>query len=151
MDEWFTLSVPINELLENFGRRRLDTSRVSRLLVVESDAPAHMQIDNVTLACGHPSRKGCGIRPPGGEVDGSLVPVFTSEGVVGPLWDRGMCGYDTLVNGDYCGDGNTTNLITWTLSDSGDPEIGTALMVNFANSGADGVFFFGSAGGVGSQ
>ena len=148
LDEWFTLSVPINELLENFGRRRLDTSRVSRLLVVESDAPAHMQIDNVTLACGHPSRKGCGIRPPGGEVDGSLVPVFTSEGVVGPLWDRGMCGYDTLVNGDYCGDGNTTNLITWTLSDSGDPDVGTALMVNFANSGADGVFFFGSAGGV---
>lgn len=148
LDQWFTLSVPINELLENFGRRRLDTSRVSRLLMVESTAPAHLQIDNVTLACGHPSRKGCGIRPPGGEVDGSLVPVFTTEGMVGPLWDRGMCGYDTLVNGDYCGDGGTTNLITWTVTDSGDPEIGASLMVNFANSGADGVFFFGSAGGV---
>ena len=53
-----------------------------------------------------------------------------------------------LVNGDYCGDGNTTNLVTWTLTDSGDPEIGTALMVNYANSGADGLMFFGSAGGV---
>ena len=148
LDQWFTLSVKVNDLLANSGRRRLDTSRVTKLLVLEPTAEARIQVDNVVLACGHPSRKGCGIRPPGGEVDGSLVPVLTTEGVVGPLWDRGMCGYDTLVNGDYCGDGNTTNLITWTLTDSGDPDIGTALMVNFANSGADGVFFFGSAGGV---
>ena len=95
-----------------------------------------------------PAAKGCGIRPPGGDVDGSLVPVLTSEGAVGPLWDRGICGYDTLVNGDYCGDGNTTNLVNWTLTDSGDPDIGTSLMVNYANSGADGLMFFGSAGGV---
>ena len=111
-DQWFTLSVQLNDLLENKGRRRLDTSRLSKLLVLEPTTSARMMVDNVELACGHPSRKGCGIRPPGGDVDGSLVPVLTSEGAVGPLWDRGICGYDTLVNGDYCGDGNTTNLVT---------------------------------------
>ena len=147
-DQWFTLSVKLNDLLENGGRRRLDTTRLTKLLVLEPTANARLMMDNVELACGHPSRKGCGIRPPGGDVDGSLVPVLTSEGAVGPLWDRGICGYDTLVNGDYCGDGNTTNLVNWTLTDSGDPEIGTALMVNYANSGADGLMFFGSAGGV---
>ena len=148
LDQWFTMSVQINDLLSNSGRRRLDTSRVMNLFVLEPSARAHVMIDQVELACGHPSRRGCGIRPPGGDVDGSLVPVFTTDGNVGPLWDRGICGYDTLVNGDYCGDGNTTNLITWTVTDSGDPDIGAALNVNFANSGADGVLFIGSAGGV---
>ncbi len=148
LDQWFTMSVQVNDLLANSGQRRLDTSRVMNLFVLEPSSSAHVMIDNVELACGHPSRRGCGIRPPGGSVDGSLVPVFTTDGNVGPLWDRGICGYDTLVNGDYCGDGNTTNLITWTVTDSGNPEIGAALNVNFANSGADGVLFIGSAGGV---
>ena len=94
-DQWFTLSVQLNDLLENKGRRRLDTSRLSKLLVLEPTTSARMMVDNVELACGHPSRKGCGIRPPGGDVDGSLVPVLTTDGAVGPLWDRGICGYDT--------------------------------------------------------
>jgi hypothetical protein len=105
-------------------------------------------VDNIVLACGHPSRNGCGVTPPGGEVDGALAPVFVDGEVNKTLWDRGACGYDTTVNGDYCDDGNTGNLITWTVTDSGDPDIGNALLVNFGTNGANGVFFFGSAGGV---
>jgi hypothetical protein len=74
--------------------------------------------------------------------------VFVVGEVHKTLWDRGACGSDTTVNGDYCDDGNTSNLITWTVTDSGDPAVGSALLVNFGTNGANGVFFFGSAGGV---
>ena len=74
--------------------------------------------------------------------------VFVGGDVNKTLWDRGACGYDTTVNGDYCDDGNTANHITWTVTDSGDPDVGSALLVNFGTNGANGVFFVGSAGGV---
>jgi beta-glucanase (GH16 family) len=146
-DEWFSVSVPVNELLANSGEQPLDTSSINSLFVLEPTSYARVMVDNIELACGHPSRNGCGIRAPGGEADGALVPIF-ADGEIGALWDRGACGYDTTVNGDYCGDGNTSNKITWTVSDSGDATIGSALNVNFGANGADGVFFFGSAGGV---
>ena len=47
--------------------------------------------------------------PPGGEVDSTLVPVFT-DGEVAPVWDRGACAYDTTVGGDYC-ENDSLNLI----------------------------------------
>jgi len=147
-DEWFTYSVKVNDLLANSGEQPLDTSKVVSLFVLEPTSAAHVMVDNIELACGHPSRKGCGINPPGGEVDGALAPVLVNGEVNKALWDRGACGYDTTVNGDYCDDGNTSNLITWTVTDSGDPDIGNALLVNFGTNGANGVFFFGSAGGV---
>lgn len=148
-DQWFTYSVKVNDLLANPlpGQPGLDTSKVNSLFVLEPTGAAHVMVDNISLACGHPARNGCGITPPGGEVDGALAPIFV-DGEINGLWDRGACGYDTIVNGDYCGDGNTSNLITWTVTDSGDADRGNALLVNFGTNGADGVFFFGSAGGV---
>ena len=148
-DEWFSVSVMVNDLLFNSGDQPLDTSNIVSFFVFEPSftEAAHVWIDNVELACGHPSRNGCGIRPPGGDVDGALVPVF-SDGEVGALWDRGVCAYDTTVNGDYCGDGATANHVTWTVTDSGDAEIGAGLNVNFGTSGASGLVFFGSAAGV---
>lgn len=149
-DEWFSYSVKVNDLLANPlpDQAGLDTSKVNSLFVLEPTSSAHVMVDNIVLACGHPSRNGCGVTPPGGEVDGALAPVFVDGEVNKTLWDRGACGYDTTVNGDYCDDGNTSNHITWTVTDSGDPDVGSALLVNFSNSGANGVFFFGSAGGV---
>jgi hypothetical protein len=51
------------------------------------------------------------------------------------------------VGGDYC-ENDSLNLITWDVSDSGDPDIGMAMNVNFGNNGADGVFFFAASAGV---
>ena len=55
--------------------------------------------------------------------------------------------YDTTVGGDYC-ENDSLNLITWDVSDSGDPDIGMAMNVQFGNNGADGVFFFAASAGV---
>jgi beta-glucanase (GH16 family) len=148
LDTWFTYHVKVNDLLANSGDQPLDTSALVSLFVLEPTSFAKVKVDNIALSCGHPGRNGCGVRPPGGEVDGAFVPVFI-DGEVGPLWDKGICGSDTGTGfTDYCGDGNTNNHITWTVTDSGDPDIGNALSVNFAADGEDGVFFFGSAGGV---
>ena len=146
LDQWFTISVPVAELIKNAGSLPLNTSQVVSLFVLEPTSYAHVMLDNVELACGHPAQNGCGIRPPGGEVDSTLVPVFT-DGEVAPVWDRGACAYDTTVGGDYC-ENDSLNLITWDVSDSGDPDIGMAMNVNFGNNGADGVFFFAASAGV---
>ena len=146
-DQWFTVSVPVHELLQNSGERPLNTSEIISIFVLEPTSYARVMVDDISLKCGHPSRNGCGIRPPGGEVDGDLVPIFT-DGEIAPLWDRGACGYDTTVGGDYCGDGATDNLITWSVTDSGDPDVGTALSVQFGTNGANGVFFMGASTGV---
>lgn len=148
LDQWFTYHVKVNDLLENSGEQALDTSNIISFFVLEPTSAASVKVDNIQLSCGHPARNGCGIRPPGGEVDGALVPVF-ADGAVGPLWDKGICGSDTGTGfTDYCGDGNTDNHITWTMTGSGDPDLGNVLNVNFAADGEDGVFFFGSGAGV---
>jgi beta-glucanase (GH16 family) len=148
LDQWFTYHVKVNDLLANSGEQPLDTRQIISFFVLEPTSSASVKVDNIALSCGHPGRNGCGIRTPGGDVDGEVVPVFV-DGEVGALWDKGICGSDSgggFV--DYCGDGNTNNLINWTITDSGDPDIGSAVSVNFGTNGADGVFFFGSAGGV---
>ncbi len=148
LDQWFTYHVKVNDLLANSGDQALDTSSIVSFFVLEPTSAASVKVDNIKLSCGHPARNGCGIRPPGGEVDGAFVPVFI-DGATGPLWDKGICGSDTGTGfTDYCNDGNTSNHITWTATDSGDPDIGTALEVFFQPDGEDGVFFWGSAGGV---
>ena len=79
LDQWFPVSVPVAELIRNAGSQPLNTSEVMSLFVLEPTSAAHVMIDNIQLACGHPAQNGCGIRPPGGEVDSVLVPVFTSR------------------------------------------------------------------------
>lgn len=145
-DQWFSVSVPVSELIKNAGSLPLNTSEIVSLFVLEPTSSAHVMVDNIELVCGHPAKNGCGIRPPGGEVDSVLVPVFT-DGEIAPIWDRGACAYDTTVGGDYC-EPDTLNLITWSVSDSGDPDIGMAMNVNFGTNGADGVFFFAASAGV---
>ena len=145
-DQWFSVSVPVADLIRDAGSQPLDTSEIVSLFVLEPTSAAHVMVDNVELACGHPAQNGCGIRPPGGEVDSVLVPVF-EDGAVASIWDRGACAYDTTVGGDYC-ENDSLNLITWDVSDSGDPDIGMAMNVNFGNNGADGVFFFAASAGV---
>ena len=144
MDQWFPVSVKVNDLLENNNTNGgsptpLDTSAVLNLFVLEPTTRAKVMLDNITLACGHPDDSGCGIV---GAADGvAEVPVY-NDGVVGDAWGLGICAWDQSSNNDYCGDGATSNLITWTETNSGDPNRGTVLNVNFGTTGDNGVFFF---------
>ena len=146
LDQWFSVSVPVSELIRNAGSQPLKTNEIMSLFVLEPTSAAHVMVDNVQLVCGHPAQNGCGIRPPGGEVDSVLVPVFT-DGEIASVWDRGACAYDTTVGGDYC-ENDSLNLITWDVSDSGDPDIRHGDERQFGNNGADGVFFFAASAGV---
>ena len=110
LDQWFPVSVPVSELIRNAGSQPLKTNEIISLFVLEPTSAARVMLDNVQLVCGHPAKNGCGIRPPGGEVDSVLVPVFT-DGEIASIWDRGACAYDTTVGGDYC-ENDTLNLIT---------------------------------------
>ena len=71
-DQWFSVSVPVSELIKNAGSLPLNTSEIVSLFVLEPTSSAHVMVDNIELACGHPAKNGCGIRPPGGEVDSVL-------------------------------------------------------------------------------
>ncbi len=146
-DEWTTVSVPINDLIayRSGFEQPIDTSAIVSFFVLEPTSSAHVQVDNIQIACGHPERNGCGIRPPGGEVDGELVPVFINE--VGPAWTNGIGAWDVAAGGDYY-EGNTANLVTWNVVDSGDPERGNILQVNFGSNADNGVFYIQSASAV---
>lgn len=149
-DQWTTIKVKVNDLLvppseEWLGA--LDTSAVQNIFILESNGMSNVMVDNVALSCSVPADGGCGIQAPVSGTEGALTEIFVN-GVVGELWDRGACGYDTTVNGDYCGDGNTDNLITWSVNDSGNADIGSSMLVNYGTNGANGVFFYGSSTGV---
>ena len=138
MDEWFPVSVKVNDLLENQGSSPLDTSAMNSFFVLEPTAAARVMVDNITLSCGH--HTACGIRPPAGFGGASEVLVY-ANGNVGSKWGSGICAWDPNSGGDYCGDGATSNLVTWTETDSGDLDRGTVINVSFGN-GSGGVFFF---------
>jgi beta-glucanase (GH16 family) len=144
-DQWTTVSVKVNDLLANSGEQPLDMRNVLNLFVLEPTSSAHVQLDNIELACGHPVRNGCGILPPGGESDGEIVNVFIDE--VDPVWTNGIGAWDDQYGQDYF-NGATGNHITWNIVGSGDPEHGDIISVNFGTNGANGVFYIQSAEGV---
>ncbi|MFT5481632.1 MAG: beta-glucanase (GH16 family)/type 1 fimbria pilin [Halieaceae bacterium] len=64
MDQWTSMSIPIRALLENPGEQSLNLSAINSFLVLEFTSSAHVQLDNVQLACGHPGKSGCGVLAP---------------------------------------------------------------------------------------
>ena len=146
-DEWTTISVKVNDLLhpDNTGADPLDTDSIVSFFVLEPTSSAHVKVDNIQLKCGHPARNGCGILPPGGEVDGELVNVFVDE--VDPVWTNGIGAWDTVAGADYF-DGNSGNHVTWSVMSSGDTDRQNILNVNFGSAGANGVFYIQSAAGI---
>jgi hypothetical protein len=66
-DQWTSVSVPVNDLLafREEGLNPLDTSEIVSFFVLQPTGAAHVQVDNIRLACGHPGEGGCGIRAPG--------------------------------------------------------------------------------------
>ncbi|GLP96463.1 family 16 glycosylhydrolase [Paraferrimonas sedimenticola] len=139
MDEWQTLSVPINELVANPGEAPLNTSAVLNLFVGEFTAAAHAQVANIRLKCGHPGDEGCGIYPPAVEIDSQEVVVF-DDMVNSEVWTRGIGAWDTGAGFDYF-EGDSTNHVTWSMVDSGDPEHGTVLEVKMSENGSDGLLY----------
>lgn len=145
-DSWTTVSVPVNDLIANSGEQPLDTSAVLNLFVIEFNGAAHVQLDNITLACGHKDSNGCGINPPTIEVTGETIDVFSDE-VNETLWTKGMGAWDTAINSDYY-TGDSDNHVNWQLIDSGETGHDTVVEVSFNADGSDGVFYFQSAAPV---
>ncbi len=147
LDEWTNISVPINHLLhpDNSGADPLDTDAIVSFFVLEPTSSAHVKVDNIVLQCGHPSRNGCGVLPPGGEVDGDVANVFIDE--VDPIWDNGIGAWDDAVGSDYF-DGASGNHVGWSIVSAADPERDDILNVNFSNSGTFGLIYIQSAAGI---
>jgi beta-glucanase (GH16 family) len=146
-DAWTTISVQVNDLLASRGEGLdpLDTGEIVSFFVLEPTGAAHVQVDNIEIACGHPVQNGCGILPPGGEVGGEIVNVFIDE--VDPIWTNGFGAWDDVFLADYY-DGATANHVTWSVVPSGDPEHDDVALVNFGTNGANGVWYVQSAGPV---
>jgi hypothetical protein len=69
-DQWTTVKVKVNDLLENRGEQPLDTANVMNIFVLESTSMAHVMVDNVSLSCMVPGENGCGIKGPSLDTDG---------------------------------------------------------------------------------
>jgi beta-glucanase (GH16 family) len=71
-DQWTTVSVKVNDLLASNQESSLDTSNINSFFVLEPTSWAHVQVDNIEIACGHPAEAGCGIAP---LIDDSTPPI----------------------------------------------------------------------------
>ncbi len=139
-DSWTSVSVKVNDLLANPGEQALDTTNVINLFVIEFSGEAHVQIDNISLSCGHPNS--CGIASPAVEVTFDTVALF-DEAVNTDLWTNGIGAWDTVA-GDYS-DGAAANHVNWSVIDSGDAAHGNVISTTFNADGANGVFYIQSA------
>ena len=142
-DTWISLSVPVNDLIATPGDQALNTAAVLNLFVMEFSAAAHVQIDNIALACAHKNNKGCGVKAPAVEINTEVLEVF-SDSINKSIWTNGAGGWDNGINSDYY-TGDTNNHVTWQLVESGEAEHNTVLEVAFKADGSDGVFYIQSA------
>ena len=108
-DQWFSVSVPVSELIKNAGSLPLNTSEIVGSVRVGAHELGACHGRQHRAGLWSPREERLWYPPSGGEVDSVLVPVFTDE--IAPIWDRGACAYDTTVGGDYC-EPDTLNLIT---------------------------------------
>jgi beta-glucanase (GH16 family) len=122
LDQWTTVSVKLNDLVDSFGPMGdpLDTSAVLNLFVLEPTGMAHLQVDNIQLVCGHPST--CGIKTPVSD-DIPVTPPPSVDPVPGQIYidavDPAWAVFD-------CCDGTTEQEV-----DTGDPEYGNAMQYTY--------------------
>ncbi|MDA8946158.1 glycoside hydrolase family 16 protein [Luminiphilus sp.] len=132
-NEWFSYSIPVREFVENPGDSPLNLQAVLNLIVVEPTGAASLKLDNVSLKCASPYRRGCGISGPLQAGDGSTLVVLDEIGLGGGFWDLGVGGSSTDSGfSSYYESGS--NQVSW--SNTGD-----SLLVNFASSDEFGVWF----------
>ena len=133
-DEWFSYSIPLRDLVENPGEQPLNLQQVVNLIVIEPTAAASLKVDNVSLKCGHPYRRECGISGPRQAGDGSTLVVLDEIGLEGGFWSSLGIGGSSTDSGFVSYYQSGTNQVTW--SNTGD-----SLLVNFASSDEFGVWF----------
>ncbi len=138
-DTWISLSVPINDLIATPGEQALNTSAVVNIFVMEFSAAAHVQVDNIQVACAHKNNNGCAIKAPSVEINTDVLEVF-SDTVNSAVWTNGAGGWDNIANTDYY-TGDTSNHVTWQLVETDEAEHDTVLEVVFDADGGDGVFY----------
>ena len=132
-NEWFSYSIPVRDFVENPGESPLNLQSVVNLIVVEPTGAASLKLDNVSLKCASPYRRGCGISPPVQVGDGSTLVVLDEIGLGGGFWDLGVGGSSTDSGfASYYASGS--NQVTWSNT-------GESLLVNFASSSEFGVWF----------
>jgi len=142
-DTWISLSVPINDLTSTPGEQALNTAAVVNLFVIEFSAAAHVQVDNIQVACAHKNNNGCGINAPSVEINTDVLEVF-SDNVNSAVWTNGAGGWDNIANTDYY-TGDTSNHVNWQLVETEEAGHDTVLEVVFNADGGDGVFYIQSA------
>ncbi len=138
-DEWFSLSVPVNDLVATSGDQPLNTSAVLNIFVAEFSAAAHVMFDNISLMCGHKDQGSCGINAPEVELEGEQIIVY-DDAVNEEIWSTGLGAWDTVTGADYF-DGATANHVTWAEVDSDDAERGKVVEVSFGTGSADGLIY----------
>ena len=136
-DEWFSYSIPVKDFVNtpNGTEGALNLQSVMNLMVVEPTAAASLKLRNVSLKCGTPYKRGCGIKPPAVEGDGSTLVVLDELGVAGGFWSLlGIGASDSRDNFavPYY-ESNSLNHITWSNNSEG-------LLVTF-NLNAFGVWY----------
>ncbi|WP_163932808.1 family 16 glycosylhydrolase [Paraferrimonas sp. SM1919] len=139
MDEWQSLSVPVNDLVATPGDGPLDMAAVVNLFVIEFSSNAHVMVDNITLKCAHPADNGCAIDPPPQEISDSELPVFIN-GVNTGVWDNGVGAWDDAIQTDYF-DGTAGGHMGWEIVDSGEDGHDQVLQITSSDSGASGLVF----------
>lgn len=142
-DTWTTVSVKVNDLIATPGDQALDTKSVVNLFVIEFSDAAHVQVDNISLMCGHKTQDGCGITPPAIELPSETVDIFT-DSVNADLWTNGIGAWDNVSNMDYY-ESSASRHVNWSIVDTGEEGHDSVLEVNFNADGGDGVFYIQSA------
>ncbi|MFT4927927.1 MAG: beta-glucanase (GH16 family) [Phenylobacterium sp.] len=142
-DSWTTVSVKIHDLLNNPGEQAISLTSVVNLFVIEFSGQAHVQVDNVSLSCGHPNN--CGISAPAVEVTAETIELFTDT-VNMDIWTNGIGAWDTSAGNYY--EGDTSNHVAWSIGESDDSARGSVISTTFNADGGNGVFFIQSAQSV---
>jgi len=139
-DEWFSYSVPVRDLVENPGAEPLNLQAIVNLMVVEPTASASLQVRNVSLKCGTPYRRGCGVSAPPVAGDGSTLVVLDEYGIKGGFWGTGGVGGSSADVGFQSYFESGSNHVQWNNT-------GESLLVNFTQD-TFGVWFVRTAEGV---
>lgn len=148
-DEWVTLYFRISEVINgnigSAGGAALDITEILNLIVLEPTGAAHMQFDNIFLACAAPESRPCGI------VSVATIPQEVYIDAVDPAWDLGIgaadsgSGFVSYFDGSNPG---STNKIQWQEIADADMARGQVIEVTFNDSAETGVFFIQASDGV---
>lgn len=130
--EWTEVAVRFYTLRDNDGQGSVDYSKVMNPFVIEPfDGNAHIQLNNIRIACLEDAGGGCGIKPvlkASGLTE--TFNVFTNT--IDALWDTGLAKWD-----------NNTNSIQASIVDSGDVDHGQ--VINIAYGATSGIAYIQSS------